>query len=125
MRLSLCCACLLLVGALMARQPSSRASIDGFVTSDFVMALPGATIGIDSVTGSFHRQTTTDPSGYYLLDDLQQGAYSLWAEVKGYGCILYPQVAVFRGQHTRQDFHFVRPKRPPEGCRPVEKRTGL
>ena len=116
MRLSLCCACLLLVGASMARQPNSRASIDGFVTGDLVTALPGATVGIGSVTGSFHRQTTTDPSGYYSLDELQQGAYSLWAEVKGYGCILYPQVAVFRGQHTRQDFRFVRPKRPPESC---------
>ena len=106
-----------------AREPNTRSSLDGFVTSDLTAALPGATVGIDGLTGGLHRQTATNSSGYYLLDDVPPGGYSVWAEVRGYGCIIYPHVAVFRGQRTRQDFHFVRGKRLPKGCQPVEKIT--
>ena len=123
MKLAVSCLFLFLVGAIMAREPSARSSIDGMVTSDLATVLPGATVGLSSLTGAIHRETVTNLSGYYLLDDLPAGGYTLWAEARGYGCILYPHVAVFRGQRIRQDFHFVRTKRLPKNCEPVEQKT--
>jgi hypothetical protein len=72
---------LLVAAPLLAAQPGDRSGIDGFVTRDMAAAVSGATIGIDKRTGGFHRQTTTDTSGYYLIDDLEPGGYSVWAEI--------------------------------------------
>ena len=119
-----CCLFLLLAASLIGAQTDDRAGIEGFVTSDtLAAAVYGATVGIDSRAGSFHRQTTTNTSGYFLMDDLQPGGYSLWAEIKGYGCIIYPHVALFSGEPAYQGFHFVRTKRNPGNCEPVQKRV--
>ena len=94
--------------------------VEGFVTSDLASTIPDARVGIDSLTRGFHRETSTSSSGYYLLDDLMPGAYSVWAEVKGMGCIIYPHVALNPGQRLRQDFYFARAKRYPGNCEPLE-----
>jgi len=114
-----CCLLLILVGVIFGEDPSQRSSIEGFVTSEITAPVPGAIVGIDSAMRSSHRETATNTSGYYFLGDLNPGAYSLWAEVKGFGCILYPHVALFAGQRLRQDFHFARTKHYPGNCEPV------
>jgi len=116
-----CCLFLLVTGSLLGAEAGDRSAVDGFVTRDMAAAVSGATIGIDSRTGDFHRQTTTNMSGYYSMDDLEPGGYSVWAEIKGYGCIIYPHVALFPGERTHQDFHFVRAKRSPGNCEPIQK----
>jgi hypothetical protein len=116
-----CCLFLLITALLLGAQSGDRSGIEGFVTSDMAAAISGATVGIDNRTGDFHRQTRTDGSGHYLIDDLQPGGYSVWAEIKGYGCIIYPHVALFPGERARQDFHFVRAKRNPGNCEPIQK----
>ena len=117
-----CVLCLLIAGfAAYPMGPSS--SIDGLVTSDIAGTIPNARIGVDKVTGGFHRETTTNSSGYYLVDDLSPGAYSVWAEVRGLGCIIYPHLAVPPGERIHQNFHFVRAKRYPGNCEPVQKRS--
>lgn len=114
--------CLLLICAGFAIQGQQQyAAIEGFVTSDLAASLPGATIGIDSLTRGYHREAITNTSGFYSIEELQPGAYSIFAEAKGYGCIIYPRVALIPGQHLRQDFRFVRTKRYPEGCEPPKK----
>ena len=66
-------------------------------------------------------QATTDVSGYYLFDDVRPGAYSMWAEARGYGCILIPHIAVHYGERVRQDFNFVRGKSY-DGCEAIERK---
>ena len=90
--------------------------IDGFVTTELTAAVPGARVGIDSLSTGFHRETLTDVTGYYSIDDLTPGAYSIWAEVRGLGCIIYPRVALLPGKRVRQDFRFVRTRRYPGAC---------
>jgi len=55
------------------------------------------------------------------MDDLNPGAYSVWAEVKSVGCIIYPNIPIFPGKRVRQDFHFVRTRRNSGNCQPVGK----
>lgn len=111
----------ILAAATAAAPPEQHTLVEGFVTSEVAANVPGATVGVDSLTRGFHRQTATDFSGYYLIDNLKPGSYSVWAEVKGFGCIIYPHVAVFAGQRVREDFHFVHAKKYPGNCEPVEK----
>lgn len=112
----LCVAFAVAAGLIAAAQTDERSGIDGFVTTELAAAVPGARIGLDSVSKGFHRETTTDVTGYYTMDDLAPGAYSIWAEVKGLGCIIYPRRALLPGKRVRLDFRFVRTKRYPGGC---------
>ena len=100
-----------------ADQPSG---IEGFVTADVSASVPGARIGVDSISKAFHRETATDVTGYYSIGDLSPGAYSVWAEVRGLGCIIYPHVALVPGKRLRQDFRFVRTARYPQSCIPLK-----
>jgi hypothetical protein len=123
MRFSQLCVFLLVAtfGIRGQERPQSAAAIEGFVTSDVTAVVPGATIHLDSLTRGYHREATTSTSGYYLMEEVQPGAYSLYAEVRGFGCIIYPHIALMPGQRLRQDFVFVRAKRTPSDCEPPEK----
>jgi Carboxypeptidase regulatory-like domain len=124
MRLSQVCLCLIVAGsAVCAQEPpqSVPAAVEGFVTSDVTAVVPGATIHLDSRTLSYHRETTTDASGYYVMEELRPGAYSLYAEIRAYGCIIYPHIALMPRQSLRQDFVFVRAKRTLTACEPSEE----
>lgn len=114
---------LFLLTILAASEPGQRSGIEGFVTSDIGAAIPSATIGVDSVTRGFHRETVTDTSGYYLVGELNPGAYSVWAEVDGLGCIVYPHVEVLPGQLLRKDFYFARANRYPRNCEPLQRKS--
>lgn len=114
---------LVLLAIIAPAQQDPPSGIEGFVTSDIAAMIPNAKIGVDSVTRGFHRESVTNSSGYYLVNELNPGAYSVWAEVKGLGCIIYPHVAVFPAQRVRQDFHFVRAKRYPGSCEPLQKKS--
>lgn len=118
----LCVAVLFAALATDARQPQP-ATIEGFVSSNLASVLPEAKVGVDSLTRGFHREGVTNTSGYYIIDELQSGAYSVYAEVPGYGCIIYPHVALMPGQHLRQDFVFVRNGRYPGACEPTDKKA--
>lgn len=122
MKMNLLCLLLLVVHANSAAMSSDASGVDGFVTSNIQAVIAGAPVGVDSLANGLHRETVTDSSGYYLIDNLRPGAYSVWAEFKGYGCIIYPHVPVIEGQRRRQNFHFVRAKRFPQNCLPLENR---
>ena|SRR5579863_8160155 len=118
----LCFALLLIAVATHGRQPQS-AAIEGFVSSNLASVLPGAKVGVDSLTRGYHREAVTNTSGYYIVDELQSGAYSVYAEVPGYGCIIFPHVALMPGQHLREDFVFVRNRPYPGACEPPDKKA--
>ena len=117
------CWCLIFLFAASSRatDTNQRAIIEGFVTLNAVSPLSGVTIGIEELARGKYSQATTDVSGYYLFDDVRPGAYSMWAEARGYGCILIPHITVRYGERVRQDFNFVRGKAY-GGCEPIEKR---
>jgi hypothetical protein len=60
----------LILFAIVAASQTDAPRIEGFVTSDLASIIPDARVGIDSLTRGFHRETSTNNSGYYLLDDL-------------------------------------------------------
>ncbi|MFL6446159.1 MAG: carboxypeptidase-like regulatory domain-containing protein [Bryobacteraceae bacterium] len=103
-------------GLLTAARADEQSGVDGFVTAELTAAVPGTRIGIDGLSSGFHRETATDVRGYYSFDDLTPGAYSIWAEIRGLGCMIYPHVAVGPGKRVRQDFRFVRTRKLPRGC---------
>lgn len=108
-------------GLIATAETDKPSGIDGFVTTELTAAVPGARVGIDSLSKGFHRETTTDVTGYYSMDDLTPGAYSIWAEVRGLGCIIYPRLALMPGKRVRQDFRFVRTRRYPGACDAVKQ----
>jgi hypothetical protein len=124
MKLSIGCLVLFLstmTGHIGHIEPKAAASIEGFVTNDVAEFLPQAKIGAQSATGAIHRTATTDTSGYYLMQDIRPGSYTMWAEAKAYGCIVYPHITVGYGQRLRQDFRFAKVKRNPGNCEPLER----
>ena len=109
---------LLLSGVAFTAKADERSGIDGFVTTSAATPIAGAKIRIDSVTRGSHHEVATNLSGYYLIDGLSPGAYSVCADVAGVGCIIYPHVAITPGVRIRQDFRFSNTKPYPGGCEP-------
>ena len=95
---------------------SIQGGVEGLITGDADAPLARVTVGVDGLAAGEHRQVVSDSAGHYLLDELRPGGYSLWAEAKGYGCIIYPKVAVFPGKRIRQDFHFSNVKQKSHAC---------
>lgn len=94
------------------------ASLDGFVTNDVAASIPAAKVGADSLTKGVHFEAVTNNAGYYMISEVPPGAYSMYAEVKGVGCIYYPRVAVQPGEHLRKDFIFLGFGHEPKTCAP-------
>jgi hypothetical protein len=86
---------LFLIGRTVASEPARPASIDGFVTGTGATVLGGVAIGVNELNEGRYQQAVSDHAGYYRVDHLTSGAYSIWAEAKGYGCIVYPNLALF------------------------------
>jgi hypothetical protein len=110
MKLEGLCLIFFVIGSTLASDRSKSSSLEGFVTVDAVSPLSGVTIGVDNLARGTHLQSTTNTSGHYLFEDIRPGAYSVSAEAKGYGCIIYPRIVVNYGERVRQDFTFVRGK---------------
>ena len=121
MKLSIRCLVLFLSAMTGRIESTAVSSIEGFVTNDVAEFISQAKIGAHSATGGIYRKAITDTSGYYLMQDIRPGSYSIWAEAKGYGCIVYPHVTVSYGQRLRQDFRFTKLNRNPGNCEPLEK----
>jgi hypothetical protein len=113
---------LFLAASTVGNDLPNASSIEGFVTLNSASYLAGVKVGVDNRARGTHFEGKTNTSGYYMFEDIRPGAYSIWAEVKGYGCILIPRLAVHYGERVRQDFNFVAGGAH-EGCEPVEKKT--
>ena len=116
------CLSFLFVAALLASDQRKTSGLEGFVKLYAIKPVPGAAIGVDSLTRGTHLRGTTNASGYYSFDDVRPGTYSVSAEAKGYGCIIYPHVVVQYGERLRQDFNFMTAKALSD-CGTVEKKN--
>lgn len=78
--------CALMAGGSLAAQSSQQspsAEIGGVITDEFGMPIPGATISLDSDSGSA-VETTSGSSGQFLLEALRPGSYRMQAAFPGF-----------------------------------------
>jgi Carboxypeptidase regulatory-like domain len=106
--------------SILASDAPNASSVEGVVTLNSMAPLRGVAIGLSNLVRGTSLQAATNMSGYYLFGEVRPGSYTIWADAKGYGCILIPRVVVRYGERVRQDFNFVRGK-VYGGCEEVEK----
>jgi hypothetical protein len=94
-------ACTLAGGALMAQ--TTRGDIQGNVTDDSGVALPGVTVAIKSDALSTAKNTVTDASGNYKFLVLPPGAYTVTFSMSGFQTREQAGMAVRIGSTTRVD----------------------
>lgn len=97
---------LLLASWRLARQFDTGA-LEGFITSN-AGPLAGASVEArHSIRGDVGR-TASDQSGFYRLDGLRPGLYSLWITAEGYCAVQIDRIPVERGQTVRRDVQMSR-----------------
>lgn len=86
----------------LAMMPPNTGAMEG-VVSDELGPVPGAAIEAHQQVTSVFEHADADANGYYRLDMLRAGHYSLWVESPGHDSIYIAQVSVERGRVARQD----------------------
>ncbi|RMG03108.1 MAG: TonB-dependent receptor [Acidobacteria bacterium] len=79
-------------------------TIQGKVTDSNGAVLPGATITATFVATGNSRSVATNAEGEYKIIDLQPGAYSVTAEMKGFEKVTFTEIYTISGQNVRLDF---------------------
>ena len=82
-------------------------SIEGLVTDDAGPVPAAALEAHQQATGLF-AHAETDATGYYRIDNLRTGRYSLWVEAAGHDSIWIAQVSVERDHAAREDVLMTR-----------------
>lgn len=93
----------LLISAIpLAMMQPDAGSIEGLV-ADEMGPVAGATVEVhQQVTGVF-LHAESDMVGYYRVENLRAGHYSLWVEAGNHDSVWIAQVMVDRGKVARQD----------------------
>src|SRR5690348_5460112 len=114
---------LILFAEMLIASPKRITGVEGVVTID---GSPFAGVEVEASSASIGAfwETSTNPSGHYLLDEMRPGRYTMWAEASGHGCIVIPRVVIKDGVRTRQDFHFRKGRTYPgcESLKPQKRR---
>jgi len=88
--------------------PTPAAVIEGSATTDGGAPLPGVKIAIDSLTKPAHLEAQSDAAGRYAIENVLPGVYTIFADARGFGCVVIPKVIVEEGKRLKQDFEFLR-----------------
>lgn len=114
--------CLLLIffAQTVVSAPKETSGVEGVVTING-SAVAGVEVEASSASMGAFWETSTNSSGYYSLDEVRPGQYTMWAEASGYGCIVIPRVLVKDDQRIRQNFHFSKGKTYP-GCESLRRK---
>lgn len=83
---------------------STAGSIEGLISDDFG-PVKNATVDAVHLTQSSVAHSTSDASGYYRLDDLPRGTYSLWITAPLHNSVSIPKVFVEAGQVVVKDVY--------------------
>lgn len=111
--------CVLLLTAEVGAK-SECGGIEGHVMLGASRPLGNVSVSAGSRSMNLYFESTSDLSGYYALNEIPAGRYSMFADAKAFGCILILRVVVHQGERVRQDFHFERFGKK-EGCEAGEK----
>src|SRR5437867_4911733 len=95
LRRAIVAGCLLFFGhAGPVRAQVDTGALTGAVVDATGGALPGVTITVTSLSTGVVRTALTNEIGRYQVTALQPAAYSVKAELQGFGAIVRPQVTV-------------------------------
>lgn len=104
---------LLLVSIPLA-MPFETGSIEGIITDD-QGPVAGACVQARNVMTDAVFHVESDAMGYYKLEDLRAGRYSLWVQAAGHDSVWILQIPVERDQSVRQDLYLARSQRDTTG----------
>ena len=82
------------------------AAIEGKIETDVGRPVPNGTVFLDGSTRQFHLEANSNSSGHYGFENLPPGKYTLWCELQGHGCIVYPNLSLGSGERLHRDFRF-------------------
>jgi hypothetical protein len=97
---------LFLVSIPLAKQ-FEDGSLEGVVTNERGPVV-NASIEARNIMSGAVANANTDARGYYRIDSLRAGRYSLWVRAEKHNAMWIPRVMVERGQMTRQDVRLSR-----------------
>jgi Carboxypeptidase regulatory-like domain/TonB-dependent Receptor Plug Domain len=79
-------------------------TISGYVQDQGGAALPGATVTVEAAGRQLARSTSTNATGFFDLQALPRGAYTLKVEIAGFETQIQKNVEVAAGANVRVDF---------------------
>jgi len=94
---------LLLATFPLAQQPEPETGSIRGVIRDQLGPLPQASVEARNLATSAILCAESDPTGFYLLDNLHAGRYSLWVTARYHDSLWIRQIAVARGQSVQHD----------------------
>jgi hypothetical protein len=100
--------------ALARGEGPNSCSLIGYVSDEYRVSIPGATVSIRSAFSSDVRSTKTDENGMYRLMGLRQGRHSAFATAEGYSSLWVFNVLLYPAEETRLDFMLCRSRRGQE-----------
>lgn len=93
-----CCIFFLLIiqhsSVITARAQGSSATLSGTVTDPNRAVIPGVNITVFSITQGFHRGTTTNENGHFVVPSLPPSTYTVKAEREGFQMIEVPNIVL-------------------------------
>jgi hypothetical protein len=102
---------LALIFLLLASWPLARqfetGAIEGFITGSAGPVAGASVEARHSIRGDVAR-ATSDAAGFYRVDGLRAGIYSLWIAADGYCSVQMERIPVERGQAVRRDVRMSR-----------------
>jgi hypothetical protein len=87
-------------------EADADASIQGQVTNAQGLPIARALVSLDDLMRVNSKRTETDEKGFYLLENVKPGRYSLRVEVKRMGCMIIPRLVVNFGETLERNFQF-------------------
>jgi hypothetical protein len=99
----------LLVSSVPLAMQRETASLEGFIIDDRG-PLAQASIEINNSVFRASGRATSDPSGYYEIEGLRPGPYSLWAEALRHDGLRIPRIVLQSGRRQHQDLYLAGPR---------------
>jgi len=99
-------------------QQAGLGSIEGLVLDQAGVPVMQAKVEACNVFHGGCISALSQSNGFYRINGLAAGRYSLWAEANRYGCVWMPVIIVEEGRATRQDIE-LRREIPTFGIQPT------
>ncbi len=98
---------LLLIGSIPLAMQFENGSIEGFIT-DQNGPVAGASVEARNVMSGAIWRKSSDAKGYYKIEEVRAGRYSLWVQAKNHNSAWIQRIVVDHGQHVHVDVNLTR-----------------
>src|SRR3954454_12208045 len=82
---------------------TTQGAVLGSITDPAGAVVPDFAIEVTSLGTGFNRKTATDSTGFYLIDHLEPGTYSVTATAHGFKTTVRPSVTLVTNAQVRVD----------------------